>query len=675
MSWDSFHIVFIRCCGVAALLTNTLMFHLICYKSPKNLGAYKYLMMYFAIFEGQYAILDMIALPDSITLRSALLTVVSSKKNHMPEVLLPVFNVLYWTSYGMSLALIDVHFVFRYLVVSGNKIWTSSHPSKLFLWLFYPILFGGLHAAGCRYFAGPTHESTQFYKEVLFNGSEIDTNEVDIMGFYIYPKDINGKQQINWMNVAELIEKTVEISFSGTIMCVFGMKCYKKIESLNSKKTRSNRYQSVQKQLFLALVLQTIIPLVLMYIPSGIIIIFCIADWSVELFGRIICITIALYPVLDPLPNMFVINTFRNALFKYCKKIFCLKGKNNKEQETTGTATKKYFPRGYIFVQYLYRKLTHPLHMSTALSHSVQLICQMSWDSFHIVFLRCCGIAALLTNTLMFHLICYKSPKNLGVYKYLMMYFAVFEGLYALLDMTILPDSYTLQSAFLIVISSRKSHMPEVLLQVFNVLYWTSYGMSLALIDVHFVFRYLVVSGEVLFNGSEIDTNEVDIMGFYVYPRDIHGKQQINWMNVAGMVENTVEISFYGTIMCVFGIKCYQEIENLNSMKTRSNQYQSVQKQLFLALVLQTIIPLVLMYIPGGFITIFCIADWSIEIFGRILCITIALYPVLDPLPNMFVINTFRHAIFKYCKKIFCLKGKKNKEQPNGTGTQITSWR
>ena len=44
------------------------------------------------------------------------------------------------------------------------------------------------------------------------------------------------------------------------------------------------------------------------------------------------------------------------------------------------------------------------------------------------------------------------------------------------------------------------------------------------------------------FNGSQVDTNEVDIMGFYIYPRDIHGKKEINWMNVAGMVENTVEI-------------------------------------------------------------------------------------------------------------------------------------
>ncbi|KAF1770944.1 hypothetical protein GCK72_002768 [Caenorhabditis remanei] len=428
MSWDSFHIVFIRCCGIAALLTNTLMFYLICYKSPQNLGVYKYLMLYFAVFEGQYAILDMIALPDSITLRSALLTVVSSKKNHMPQVLLPVFNVLYWTSYGMSLALIDVHFVFRYLVVSG---------------------------------------------EVFFNGSQLDTNEVDIMGFYVYPKNIHGKQQINWMNVAEMIEKTVEISMS-----------------------------------------------------------------------------------------------------------------------------------------------------------------QMSWDTFHVVFLRCCGIAALLTNTLMFHLICYKSPQNLGVYKYLMLYFAVFEGLYAILDMIILPDSYTLESAFLIVISSEKSHMPEVLLPVFN-------GGLRAAVTRYFAGPTQYTTQfykEVFFNGSQVDTNEVDIMGFYVYPKDIYGKQQINWMSVAGMVENTVEI-----------------------------------KQLFLALVLQTIIPLILMYIPGGFITIFCIADCSIEIFGRILCITIALYPVLDPLPNMFVINTFRHAIFKYCQKIFCLKGKKNNEQPNGTGTQITS--
>ncbi|EFO94634.1 hypothetical protein CRE_07026 [Caenorhabditis remanei] len=253
MSWDSFHIVFNRCCGIAALLTNTLMFHLICYKSPKNLGAYKYLMLYFAIFEGLYAILDMIALPDSITLRSALLTVVSSKKNHMPKELLPVLN-------------------------------------------------GG-------------------FREVILNESDINIDEFDMMGFYIYPEGI--KQRVNWNSVTAIIEISATVGFSETIMCVFGIKCYKKIEKLNSKKTRSNQYQSVQKQLFLALVLQTIIPLVLMYIPSGVLLFFCVTDQSFELFGRIMSTTAAVHRVLDP-------------LLCYCRTIFCLKS-NVTEGVTSGT--------------------------------------------------------------------------------------------------------------------------------------------------------------------------------------------------------------------------------------------------------------------------------------------------------------------------------------------------
>ncbi|KAF1770946.1 hypothetical protein GCK72_002770 [Caenorhabditis remanei] len=230
MSWDSFHIVFIRCCGIAALLTNTLMFHLICYKSPKNLGAYKYLMLYSAVFEELYAILDIIALPDSITLRSALLTVVSSKKNHMPKELLPVLNVLYWALYGISIALIDIHFLFRYLVVTGIK------------------------------------------------------------------------QRVNWNSVTAIIAISANV-----------------------------------KQLFLALVLQTIIPLVLMYLPSGVLLFFCFTDQSFELFGRIMSTTAAVHRVLDPLPNMFVINKYRNALTSYCGTIFCLKS-NVTKGVTSGTA-------------------------------------------------------------------------------------------------------------------------------------------------------------------------------------------------------------------------------------------------------------------------------------------------------------------------------------------------
>ncbi|EGT41069.1 hypothetical protein CAEBREN_10698 [Caenorhabditis brenneri] len=194
-------------------------------------------------------------------------------------------------------------------------------PSKLCLWLLSPILFGCLHGIGCRLLAGPADEANEFVKEQLLKDSEMSTSEMDLMGFYVYPKDINGTQHVNWVNVVAVIQNSIEISSSGIIMIIFGMKCYKAIGNLNSKKTRSNQYQSVQTQLFTALVLQTFIPLVLMYIPSGIIIIFCLADQSFELFGRVLCVSIALYPVLDPLPNMFVINSFRNAFLSKQEKV------------------------------------------------------------------------------------------------------------------------------------------------------------------------------------------------------------------------------------------------------------------------------------------------------------------------------------------------------------------
>uniref|UniRef100_A0A1I7U2I6 7TM_GPCR_Srx domain-containing protein n=1 Tax=Caenorhabditis tropicalis TaxID=1561998 RepID=A0A1I7U2I6_9PELO len=99
-------------------------------------------------------------------------------------------------------------------------------------------------------------------------------------------------------------------------------------------------------------------------------------------------------------------------------------------------------------------------------------------------------------------------------------------------------------------------------------------------------------------------------------------------------------------IIFIFGYKCYVETKKLIDPTSQSAFFNKLQSQLFYALVFQTLIPVVLMHIPAsiGFITSFF--NMSIEVFGNILFSTICLYPVLDPLPNFFIIKNYRDAIW-----------------------------
>lgn len=95
----------------------------------------------------------------------------------------------------------------------------------------------------------------------------------------------------------------------------FGMRCYWQIrKTISQSATVSTTTKNLQSQLFNALVVQTFIPLVLMYIPIGILFFFPMVMWELPFITEFVGYTIALYPAIDPLPNMIIIKVYRNAI-------------------------------------------------------------------------------------------------------------------------------------------------------------------------------------------------------------------------------------------------------------------------------------------------------------------------------------------------------------------------
>ncbi|CAI2352836.1 unnamed protein product [Caenorhabditis sp. 36 PRJEB53466] len=188
-----------------------------------------------------------------------------------------------------------------------------------------------------------------------------------------------------------------------------------------------------------------------------------------------------------------------------------------------------------------------------------------------LLLIKYCAIVAFLTNTVIIVLICFKSPKSLGNYKYLMICIAFFEFFYAVLDALTSP--------------------------IFSCLF-----------------------------------------------------------------------------MLYFGFKSYRQIQLLAHLSTSSSSFRSLQIQLFLALIIQTIIPLALIHVPCGLVVLFCLADSSFETLGRLLCLTVAMYPAIDPLPNMLVIQPYRKALIGCLQKCMCfLQSKRNVETISGHFVTIPS--
>ncbi|ULT85875.1 hypothetical protein L3Y34_005927 [Caenorhabditis briggsae] len=99
-------------------------------------------------------------------------------------------------------------------------------------------------------------------------------------------------------------------------------------------------------------------------------------------------------------------------------------------------------------------------------------------------------------NAILLQLVCHKSPKEIGMYKYLLCYISVFETAFAFLNVLIQPASFKFHSTvFLVVVRTDRMNLPLWFIYIADALFCGMFGMSMALFALHFIYRYLVITG------------------------------------------------------------------------------------------------------------------------------------------------------------------------------------
>uniref|UniRef100_A0A1I7SXS8 Seven TM Receptor n=1 Tax=Caenorhabditis tropicalis TaxID=1561998 RepID=A0A1I7SXS8_9PELO len=246
-----------------------------------------------------------------------------------------------------------------------------------------------------------------------------------------------------------------------------------------------------------------------------------------------------------------------------------------------------------------------------------------------------------------------KSPPKLGVYKYLMVYIALFEGFYSIWDLITEPIVHSYKAAFVVLRDFNGSLFNREDSFVLICVYCGLFGFSLAIFGVHFIYRYGAVNKGTIESHFEIPINDSSYICVYYQPTGPDGQPHPDpkiffaigcmWY----MVGSSMFCVFY------FGIRCYFQIRNTIAMTSHiSASVKNLQSQLFNALVVQTIIPVVLMYIPIGILFFFPMVIWELPFTTSFVGYTIALYPAIDPLPNMIIIKFYRKAIKDFFLKL-----------------------
>lgn len=168
-------------------------------------------------------------------------------------------------------------------------------------------------------YAAQVHKKEVYRKTYLLERN-LTLSDITYVGTnYWIPTD-NGQEVLNLrIGIGMTLIMSLVTSSIVTIL-VFATLCYHKIESLVKVSSNSTQYRLLQLQLLNSLVGQALIPAVLMLGPSSTAFVSPFFHEGSESIGALFGITISLYPALDPLPTMFVIKSYREAIFGWFSK-------------------------------------------------------------------------------------------------------------------------------------------------------------------------------------------------------------------------------------------------------------------------------------------------------------------------------------------------------------------
>ncbi|UMM31597.1 hypothetical protein L5515_005724 [Caenorhabditis briggsae] len=234
------------------------------------------------------------------------------------------FTVLLCSCFGVTITFFAIHFVFR-----RGRI--AYFDGKYFLiWLAIPVVCGTVWGLALHFFVGHTDETTEYLRENILYHYNLKMKDVIYVGAFYWRTLENGKTELV---ISTAIAAVIMFSIKATsisVVCYYGFLSYRRISELPQEK-ESAFTKSLQKQLYKALVLQAMIPILFMYLPIGTFLMLPAFNVNIESFSKLATLFYAVYPAVDPLPLFFVIDNYRYAL----KEVF--HGCSQKPVRVSGT--------------------------------------------------------------------------------------------------------------------------------------------------------------------------------------------------------------------------------------------------------------------------------------------------------------------------------------------------
>ncbi|CAL2042608.1 unnamed protein product [Caenorhabditis brenneri] len=298
-----------------SVFLNIFLIWLIATKSPKKLGNYKYLMIYTAIFDIYYTLLGFVSKAAIFSHGYSILVYRIYDESFWFD---RYFSMLlinaYCFTFGMSMACLAIHFVYRYGVTCGvnSKKLTSGWRFKMMF--FAPGFYGFWWASVVLYGCMPDRDTDDYFRFRFLDTFDLKLENVTyvILKFYKLENGVLNFHLPAWIVAGNMY---LMVGISEFCVLFLGVKCYSNISKQLSVTSGTSKFSAnLQKQLFNALVIQTIVPVVSMYLPIFVFFFCPMLSLNMGYSSRFISDCISWYPAINSLPSMIVVKNYRRAI-------------------------------------------------------------------------------------------------------------------------------------------------------------------------------------------------------------------------------------------------------------------------------------------------------------------------------------------------------------------------
>ncbi|CAL2034887.1 unnamed protein product [Caenorhabditis brenneri] len=255
-------------------------------------------------------------------------------------------------------------------------------------------------------------------------------------------------------------------------------------------------------------------------------------------------------------------------------------------------------------------------------------------------------LLAQVTNSTLLFLILKKADKLFGSYRILMFSFALYSLIYAWIEIAAQPIFHIKGPAIMVAVDGPLKY--ETWFDFLS-LYAGSFALCVSLLAAQFTYRYLTMCRDEVLSCYGEDTRKLSFISPMYWSVGENGEKIWNisgFLGAAGCC-SVISVCSSTIVFCAFNI--YRKIELAQHQMSQKNL--DLNRQLFLTLSFQTLLPFLMMYIPIGLVIILPFFEVPLGKLANIAGISLAIYPALEPIAAIFCIKEFRRTVFRCTRR------------------------